>query len=146
MKNFLFVLIAVLFTACASHRMVSDFDYSYARSGGLSPVYENLYIKGNQAHYAFESQNKKFKKQFKLSPEELSHIQTAVADSKFRMIREDYKKQYDHISTIIKVSHGDNSGVKTDAAQIMEGDRERWERVDAVFKNIIAAHVEKTTK
>ncbi|WP_027377693.1 hypothetical protein [Kaistella palustris] len=141
MKNLIFVFLTLLLAGCTSQKKYSDFDYSYARSGGIAPIYENLYIKGNSAHYMFEGQGKKYKKDFKVTAQELSDIQTAISANKFRSIQEDYKKVYDNISTIIKVKHGDNSSVKSDASFIMEKDKPRWENVVAVFRQVIEAHV-----
>ena len=66
MKNtLLFTLFILLLASCNSQKKYSDFDYSYSRSGGLSPIYENLWIKGKNAHYSFEGQGENVKKDFK---------------------------------------------------------------------------------
>lgn len=141
MKKLAFVFLMVILASCNSQKKYSDFDYSYSRSGGLSPIYENFYIKGKAAHYMFSGQGKDFKKDFTLTDADVKNLENAVRQNNFRSIQEDYKKQYDNIATIIKVKHGDNSGLKSDASLIMPKDRERWNNVVAVFRGIIDANV-----
>lgn len=141
MKKFIAVFALVLLAACTSHKKYSDFDYSYSRSGGLVPVYENLWIKGNAAHYSYETQGKKIKEDFKLTPNDLQQIETTLSENRFRMIGEDYNKIYDRIATAINVKKGPNSGSKSDASLIRKPDQERWNNVVAVFENIIKANV-----
>jgi len=143
MKNLFFVLTFLFLTACASPNKYRDFDYSYARSGGLSPIYENLLIKGHKVHYSFEGQNQKVKKDFRITSRELHRIETALEENKFRSIQEDYNKLYDNISTTINVKKGDNSGSKSDASNIMPKDKARWDSVVVVFHDIIQNNVKK---
>ncbi|TXF77600.1 hypothetical protein [Chryseobacterium sp.] len=137
MKNLFFVIAAIILTGCSSQKKYTDFDISYSRSGGFAPIYENLLIKGTYAHYSFEGQNKKIKKDFKISAEELEEIQNVLSANSFRKIGEDYKKVYDNISTTINVKKGDNSGLKTDASFILEKDRKKWENITGVFCRLI---------
>lgn len=137
MKKFIAVFVLVFLAACTSQKKYSDFDYSYARSGGLVPVYENLWIKGNSAHYSFESNGKKVKKDFKLTVADLQQIETALTENRFRMIEEDYNKIYDRVATAIIVKKGPNSGSKSDASLIRAKDQDRWQNVVKVFENII---------
>lgn len=138
MKHVIFVLAILLgLTSCAAPNKYSNFDYSYARSGGLVPVYENLLIKGHRVHYSFQTQNRKIKKDFKITNDELQTIERALSDNKFRMIQEDYKKLYDNISTSINVKKGENSGSKSDASLIMAPDQQRWNNVVKTFEDII---------
>lgn len=146
MKKLIFVFTLLLLTACATPNKYSDFDYSYARSGGLSPIYENLLIKGHKAHYSFEGQNQKIKKDFRITSQELREIENVLEDNNFRMIQEDYKKLYDHISTSISIKKGNNSGRKSDASYIMPKDKERWDKIVMVFQDIITEHVKADSK
>ncbi|UFK97234.1 hypothetical protein [Kaistella faecalis] len=137
MKRFIAFFVLMALTACTTQKKYTDFDYSYSRSGGLSPIYENLWIKGNNAHYSFEGQGKNIKKDFTLSKDELSNIQNVLEQNNFRMIQEDYKKLYDYISTSIIVKKGSQSASKSDASYIMEADKSRWENVENTFRKLI---------
>ncbi len=137
MKRFIAFFVLMALAACTPQKKYTDFDYSYSRSGGLSPIYENLWIKGNNAHYSFEGQGKNIKKDFTLSKDELSNIQNVLEQNNFRMIQEDYKKLYDYISTSIIVKKGSQSASKSDASYIMEADKSRWENVENTFRKLI---------
>lgn len=137
MKRFIAFFVLLALASCTTQKKYTDFDYSYSRSGGLSPIYENLWIKGNNAHYSFEGQGKNIKKDFTLSKEELNNIQNVLEQNNFRMIQEDYKKLYDYISTSIVVKKGSQSASKSDASYIMEGDKRRWENVANTFRQLI---------
>ena len=140
-KLFVLFILAVL-ASCNANKKYSDFDYSFARHGGYAPIYENLWIKGNTAHYSFEGDGKKMKKDFKVSSEELKNIEDALTKNSFRTIREDLKKVYDYRSTSINVKKGPNSGSKSDASFIMENDRPRWNNIVNVFQQIIDSNVD----
>ncbi|HMU07995.1 MAG TPA: hypothetical protein PKC37_08800 [Kaistella sp.] len=140
-KLFVLFILAVL-ASCNANKKYSDFDYSFARHGGYAPIYENLWIKGNTAHYSFEGEGKKMKKDFKVSGEELKNIEDALTKNSFRTIREDLKKVYDYRSTSINVKKGPNSGSKSDASFIMENDRPRWNNIVNVFQQIIDSNVD----
>lgn len=142
MKKFFVLLVVALIVSCSSSsRSYSDFDYSFARHGGYAPIYENLWIKGNDAHYSFEGRGKNFKKDFKLSATDLQNIENALAQNRFRTIKEDYKKVYDNIATTINVKKGENSGSKSDASLIFEADQQRWQNIVDVFSGIITKNV-----
>ena len=141
MKKVIFIFLILILASCKTQNKYSDFDYSYSRSGGFAPIYENLLIKGNNAHYSFEAQEKKIKKDFQISNEDLKNIESVLTQNNFRSIQEDYKKIYDHISTAINVKNGANSGRKSDAAYIMAKDQKRWEAVTNVFQQIISANM-----
>ena len=145
MKKIIALFIFVILAACNSQKKYSDFDYSYSRSGGFAPIYENLLIKGNNAHYSFEGQGKKFKKDFKITSEERKTIENVLSQNNFRMIREDYQKVYDNISTSINVKIGNQSGSKSDASMIMEGDKNRWNNITSVFQEIIKNKINATS-
>lgn len=145
MKKIIALFIFVILAACNSQKKYSDFDYSYSRSGGFAPIYENLLIKGNNAHYSLEAQGKKFKKDFKITSEERKKIENALSQNNFRMIREDYQKVYDNISTSINVKIGKQSGSKSDASMIMEGDKNRWNNITSVFQEIIKNKINATS-
>lgn len=145
MKKIIALFIFVILAACNTQKKYSDFDYSYSRSGGFAPIYENLLIKGNNAHYSFEGQGKKFKKDFKITSEERKTIENALSQNNFRMIREDYQKVYDNISTSINVKIGKQSGSKSDASMIMEGDKNRWNNITSVFQEIIKNKINATS-
>lgn len=145
MKKIIALFIFVILAACNSQKKYSDFDYSYSRSGGYAPIYENLLIKGNNAHYSLEAQGKKFKKDFKITSEERKKIENALSQNNFRMIREDYQKVYDNISTSINVKIGKQSGSKSDASMIMEGDKNRWNNITSVFQEIIKNKINATS-
>lgn len=140
-KLFVLFILAVL-ASCNANKKYSDFDYSFARHGGYAPIYENLWIKGNTAHYSFEGEGKKMKKDFKVSSEDLKNIEDALTKNSFRTIREDLKKVYDYRSTSINVKKGPNSGSKSDASFIMENDRPRWNNIVNVFQQIIDSNVD----
>lgn len=140
-KLFVLFILAVL-ASCNANKKYSDFDYSFARHGGYAPIYENLWIKGNTAHYSFEGEGKKMKKDFKVSGEELKNIEDALTKNSFGTIREDLKKVYDYRSTSINVKKGPNSGSKSDASFIMENDRPRWNNIVNVFQQIIDSNVD----
>ena len=137
MKRFIAFFVLLALASCSPQKKYTDFDYSYSRSGGLSPIYENLWIKGKSAHYSFEGQGKNIKKDFTLSKDELNNIQDVLEQNNFRMIQEDYKKLYDYISTSIVVKKGAQSASKSDASYIMESDKTRWENVANTFRQLI---------
>lgn len=140
MKKVIFVFLILILSACATstnQKKYSDFDYSFARSGGLSPIYENLLIKGNKAHYSFEGQGKNIKKDFTLTNDDLKNIEYVLTQNKFRRIQEDYKKLYDKVSVEITVKKGSNAGSKTDASLIMEKNKGDWEKIVNTFQEII---------
>ena len=137
MKNLVLMLLMVLLTACNSHKKYTDYDYSFSRSGGNKPFYENLWIKGNTANYSMDREGKKVEKKFTLSDETLKNIETTLSANKFRMIEEDRQKVYDNVSTIIVVKKGDNSASKSNASFIMKKDQQRWDQVVEVFRKII---------
>lgn len=146
MKKLIALFALVLLTACNTQKKYSDFDYSYSRSGGYAPIYENLLIKNKSAHYSFEGQGKNIKKDFSITAEDQANIQKVLEENNFRMIREDYKKLYDFISTSINVKKGSQSASKTDASLIMPEDQKRWENVQQVFQDIINRNVRTATK
>lgn len=144
MKKVIFVFLILILSACATstnQKKYSDFDYSFARSGGLSPIYENLLIKGNKAHYSFEGQGKNIKKDFTLTNDDLKTIENVLTQNKFRRIQEDYKKLYDKVSVEITVKKGSNAGSKTDASLIMEKNKEDWEKIVNTFQEVINTNV-----
>ena len=145
MKKIIAIFVFVILAACNSQKKYSDFDYSYSRSGGLAPIYENLLIKGNSVHYSFEGQGKNIKKDFKITTEERKKIENVLSQNNFRMIREDYQKVYDNISTSINVKIGNQSGSKSDASMIMEGDKNRWNNITSVFQEIIKNKINATS-
>ena len=146
MKRLIALCVFLVLAACNSQKKYSDFDYSYSRSGGYAPIYENLWIKGDSAHYSFEGEGKKVKKDFKLTAQELKQIDDALALNNFRMIQEDYIKVYDRVSTAIYVKKGPESGRKSDASFIMEADKARWDNVVRVFEDIIETKVPTASK
>ena len=144
MKKVIFVFLILILSACATstnQKKYSDFDYSFARSGGLSPIYENLLIKGNKAHYSFEGQGKNIKKDFTLTNVDLKNIENVLTQNKFRRIQEDYKKLYDKVSVEITVKKGSNAGSKTDASLIMQKNKEDWEKIVNTFQEIINTNI-----
>jgi hypothetical protein len=133
----------ILLVSCNSQKIYSDFDISYSRSGGFAPVYENLLIKGNNAHYSFEGQGKKYKQDFKVSQEDLNKIEHTLSQNNFRKIQEDHQKIYDHISTSVNVKKGPNAGNKTDASSIMPNFRTNWTNITNVFQQLINTNIKK---
>ncbi len=134
----------MILAGCASssnQKKYSDFDYSFARSGGLSPIYENLLIKGNKAHYSFEGHGKNIKKDFTITNEDLKNIENTLTQNKFTRIQEDYRKLYDNISVEINVKRGSNAGSKTDASLIMEKNKDQWEKIVNTFQQVIDSKV-----
>ena len=144
MKKLIFVFLIIILAGCASNtnqKKYSDFDYSFARSGGISPIYENLLIKGNKAHYSFEGQGKNIKKDFTLTNDDLKNIENILTQNKFRRIQEDYRKLYDNVSVEITVKKGSNAGSKTDASLIMEKNKDDWEKIVNTFQEVINTNV-----
>lgn len=144
MKRITAILFALFILAsCNSQKIYSDFDISYSRSGGFAPVYENLLIKGYDAHYSFEGQGKKYKQDFKISREDLDKIERTLSQNNFRKIQEDHQKIYDHISTSVHVKKGPNEGNKTDASEIMPNYRKNWTSITHIFQELISNNVKK---
>jgi hypothetical protein len=144
MSRILGILFAIIvLVSCNSQKIYSDFDISYSKSGGFAPIYENLLIKDNTAHYSFEGQGKKYKQEFKLSPEDLKKIDNTLSQNNFRRIQEDRKKIYDNISVSINVKKGPNEGSKTDASSIMPNFKTNWANITNVFQEIINTNVKK---
>ncbi|MCT2406948.1 hypothetical protein NZD88_05195 [Chryseobacterium antibioticum] len=142
MNKILGILFAVIvLVSCNSQKVYSDFDISYSRNGGLSPVYENLLIKGNNAHYSFEGQGKKHKQDFKISDEDLKKLDQTLSQNNFRRIEEDRKKLYDNITTSINIKKGSNEGSKTDASMIMPNFTTNWTNILTAFQEIINNNV-----
>lgn len=144
MKKAIFVFLIMILAGCVSssnQKKYSDFDYSFARSGGLSPIYENLLIKGNKAHYSFEGHGKNIKKDFTISNDDLKNIENTLTQNKFTRIQEDYRKLYDNISVEINVKRGSNAGSKTDASLIMEKNKDQWEKIVNTFQQVIDSKV-----
>lgn len=137
----LFALIALV--SCNSQKVYSDFDISYSKSGGIAPIYENLLIKGNNAHYSFEGQGKKYKQDFKISDEDLKKLDNTLSQNNFRRIQEDRKKLYDNISTSINIKKGPNEGSKTDASLIIANYKTNWSTILTAFQEIINNNVKK---
>lgn len=144
MKKVIFVFLILILSACTTNtnqKKYSDFDYSFARSGGLSPIYENLLIKGNKAHYSFEGQGKNIKKNFELTNDDLKNIEKVLTQNKFTRIQEDYRKLYDNVSVEINVKKGSNAGSKSDASLIMEKNKDHWEKIVNTFQQVIDSNV-----
>lgn len=141
-------IIAIIFTiiimiSCNSQKVYSDFDISYSKSGGYAPVYENLLIKGNNVHYSFEGQGKKYSQNFTLTDEDLKKLDNILSQNNFRRIQEDHKKIYDHMATSINIKKGANEGSKTDASSIMPNFKTNWANITAAFQEIINNNVKK---
>lgn len=141
-------IIAIIFTmiimvSCNSQKVYSDFDISYSKSGGIAPVYENLLIKGNNVHYSFEGQGKKYSQNFTLTNEDLKKLDNTLSQNNFRRIQEDHKKIYDGIATSINIKKGANEGSKTDASSIMPNFKTNWANITAAFQEIINNNVKK---
>lgn len=140
MKNLVLALLIVVLAACNSQTKYTDYDYSFSRSGGNKPFYENLWIKGNTANYSMEKNGEKVQKKITLSDETLKKIETTLASNNFRMIEEDRQKVYDNVATVIVVKKGDNSASKSNASFIMKKDQQRWNEVVEVFHQIVEAN------
>ncbi|PQA96894.1 hypothetical protein B0A69_02175 [Chryseobacterium shigense] len=142
MNKILGILFAVIvLVSCNSQKVYSDFDISYSRNGGISPVYENLLIKGNNAHYSFEGHGKKHKQDFKISNEDLKKLDQALSQNNFRRIEEDRKKLYDNVTTSINIKKGPNEGSKTDASMVMPNFTTNWANILGTFQEIINNNV-----
>ncbi|MCT2561136.1 hypothetical protein [Chryseobacterium herbae] len=144
MNKILGILFAVIvLVSCNSQKVYSDFDISYSKSGGFAPAYENLLIKGNNAHYSFEGQGKKYKQDFKISDEDLKKLDQVLSQNNFRRIQEDRKKLYDNVSISINIKKGLNEGSKTDASMIMPNFTTNWNNILNAFQEIINNNVKK---
>lgn len=135
-----FLIILTMFS-CNSQKVYQDFDISYSKSGGYAPTYENLLIKGNDAHYSFEGQGKKIKKSFKVSNEDLKNLEETLSKNNFRRIQEDHKKVYDNVTTSINIKKGVNEGSKNDGSMIMPNFKTNWENITAEFQKLINNNV-----
>ncbi|UFH31431.1 hypothetical protein LNP04_15870 [Chryseobacterium sp. C-71] len=145
MKKLIAILFLIMITvSCNSQKVYSDFDISYSKSGGYAPIYENLLIKGNEAHYSFEGQGKKSKTTFKLTSEEIQNLNQVLTQNNFRHIAEDHKKIYDRVAVSINVKNGENSANKTDASMIMPQFQKNWDQIVNTFQNIISKNVKNT--
>jgi hypothetical protein len=147
MNKILGILFTVLvLVSCNSQKVYSDFDISYSRSGGYAPRYENLLIKGNNAHYSLEESGKKYKKDFKISDEDLKKLDHTLSQNNFRRIQEDHKKLYDHVTTSINVKKGPNEGSKSDASMMMPNFTTNWDNILNAFQEVINNNVKKNNK
>lgn len=135
-----FLIILTMFS-CNSQKVYQDFDISYSKSGGYAPTYENLLIKGNDAHYSFEGQGKKIKKSFKVSNEDLKNLEETLSKNNFRRIQEDHKKVYDNVTTSINIKKGVNEGSKNDGSMIMPNYKTNWENITVEFQKLIKNNV-----
>ncbi|WP_336960833.1 hypothetical protein [Chryseobacterium contaminans] len=144
MNRIIGILFAIIvFVSCNSQKVYSDFDINYSKSGGFAPVYENLLIKGNNVHYSFEGQGKKYKQDFKISNEDLKKLDQVLSQNNFRRIQEDHKKLYDNISTSINIKKGPNEGSKSDASMITPNYQTNWNNILEAFQQIINTNVKK---
>ncbi|MGG5210031.1 hypothetical protein ACQWU4_13960 [Chryseobacterium sp. MIQD13] len=139
-------ILGILFTvivlvSCNSQKVYSDFDISYSRSGGYAPRYENLLIKGNNAHYSLEEGGKKHKQDFKVSDEDLKKLDQTLSQNNFRRIQEDHKKLYDNVTTSINVKKGPNEGSKSDGSLMMPNFTTNWNNILNVFQEFINNNV-----
>jgi hypothetical protein len=142
MNRIIGILFAIIvLVSCNSQKVYSDFDISYSKSGGFAPIYENLLIKGNNAHYSFEGQGKKFKQDFKISNEDLKNLDNILSQNNFRKIQEDHKKVYDNVATTINVKNGPNEGSKNDASLILPNYKTNWTNITNAFQEIINNNV-----
>ncbi len=137
MKKILAVLVFMILCSCNSQKIYENFDISYSRSGGFAPIYENVLIKDNKLHYSFEGQDKKIKKDFKISDAELESLQKSLTQNNFRFIETDHKKIYDNITTTINVKIGSEAAIKNDGSGIMPKDEKKWQNITQVFRNLI---------
>lgn len=137
MKKILAVLVFMILCSCNSQKIYENFDISYSRSGGFAPIYENVLIKDNKLHYSFEGQDKKIKKDFKISDAELANLQKTLTQNNFRFIETDHKKIYDNITTTINVKIGIEAAIKNDGSGIMPKDEKKWQNITQVFRNLI---------
>ena len=144
MNRIIGILFAIIvLVSCNSQKVYSDFDISYSKSGGFAPIYENLLIKGNNAHYSFEGQGKKFKQDFKISDEDLKKLDNTLSQNNFRKIQEDHKKVYDNVATTINGKKGPNEGSKNDASFILPNYKTNWTNITNAFQEIINNNVKK---
>ena len=144
MKRIIGILFAIIvLVSCNSQKVYSDFDVSYSKSGGLAPIYENMLIKENKVHYSFEGQGKKYKQDFKLTPEELKKLEYVLSQNNFRRIQEDHKKIYDNVATSVNIKKGPNEGSKSDASAIMPNYETNWKNIMNAFQEIINNNVKK---
>jgi len=142
MKKLIGILLWIMITvSCNSQKVYSDFDISYSKSGGRTPVYENLLIKGNNVHYLLEGQGKKIKTNFKVTDDELRNLHQIIHQNNFRQIAEDHKKIVDHVAIVINVKKGENSASKTDASLIMPQYRKNWNTIVQAFQEIIDKNI-----
>lgn len=137
MKKIFLLLILAFLASCSSQKVYTDFDISFARSGGFAPIYENLLLKGNNVHYSFEGHGKKIKKDITITAQERKQFDKILTENRFRTIQEDHKKLYDYISTTINVKSGANEQSKSDGSGIMPQDESRWQNIMVFFSDFI---------
>lgn len=135
MKKTVLFLVLILLTACQPQKAFENYEISYSRSGGLSPIYENLLFKGNTATYFFEGQGKKFSKTVRLNDGEKLKFVKSLENNRLRFIQEDHKKLYDYITTTIKLKK--DNVVKSDGNGIMPASQQNWDAMVIVFEDFI---------
>ncbi|CAA7197104.1 hypothetical protein [Chryseobacterium potabilaquae] len=144
MKRIISILFAIIvLVSCNSQKVYTDFDISYAKSGGQTPVYENLLIKGNNVHYSLEGKGIKIIQKFKISNENLKTLNNTLSKNNFNGIIEDHKKLYDNVTTSINIKKGPNEGSKNDASLILPPFQTNWNNITLAFQEIINNNVKK---
>lgn len=126
---------ALLLMSCGTSKDFTDYELSYSRSGGLSPVYENFVISGNNAKFYYEGRAQKYSTQTRISAREKAALYSILEDSRIAFIREDHRKIYDGITTTVKVKK--DQIIKSDGSGIMPQDAARWENIVNAFENLI---------
>ena len=141
MKKLIFIFLLLSLAGCNSQKLYSEYDYSFARSGGRIPMYENLLISGNKAHYSFEGRAKDIKTSFTISNKDLRNIERVLTENQFNKIQEDYQKIYDNVAVEINITKGENAGSKSDASLIRKNYKQNWENIVSVFQEIIDQNI-----
>ncbi len=137
MKNWIAFLLILALSSCNSQKKYSDFEISYSRSGGLSPVYENMLIKGNRINYSFEGKGEKFVKKEKISDAEKQKLYNTAKANDLKNIQEDVLKMYDNITTTIKMKGTSSDIFKNDGSGITPAYQTKWNNIVKEFEALI---------
>lgn len=139
MKKLIVLFFAMLLVSCNSHKVFTNYDLSYSRSGGYAPIYENLLINGSTANYFYEAQGKKYSKRVNITNAEKQKLYDAINKNDMKSIREDIKKVYDNITTTVKMKRNGDEIFKDDGSFIVPEHQQRWDNIVAEFENFIVS-------
>lgn len=132
------MLLGLVLGACGgSPKIFRDYELSYSRSGGESPFYENVFVKGETLYYFYQKGKERYRRKAAVSAEEKRALYEAVERNRLAGVREDHKKFYNHLTTSIKVRLADRTVFRDNGSGIRAEDAARWANVVAAFEGFI---------